>query len=96
MYSTLKSRYPNYQPAIIVPDKDIIITKLKYLMPLDVNVGVVMTQIRKNIKTKQSEAIIFIIDDKVVSPTTMVMEIKRNDFVYIRLMKESVFGCLNK
>lgn len=92
MYSTLKNRYPNYQPAIVVPDKDIFITKLKFLLPVDVNLGLVMAQIRKHIKTNQSEAIIFMIDNRIISPTTLVKEIMKNDFVYIRLMKESVFG----
>lgn len=92
-YFGLRSRYPSYIPAIVVADKNIELSKLKYLMPVDVNFGLVMTQIRKNAKNiKPSEAIIFVINGKIASPNTMVRELECGDFVNIRMMKESTFG----
>lgn len=89
----LKSRYPNYIPAIVEANPQFEISKLKYLMPKDVNFGVVMSQIRNNIKNiKPSEAIIFLIDNKIISGNIMVKELERDDFVFIKIIKESTFG----
>lgn len=90
----LKTRYPEYIPAIIIGDKDIdpLIVKKKYLMPKDINFGIVMTNIRKNIKLKSADALIFMIDNKIITPNIMVRELEKNDFVYINICKESVFG----
>jgi hypothetical protein len=89
----LKSRYPNYIPAIVEVNPKFEISKLKYLMPKDVNFGVVMGQIRNNIKNiKPSEAITFLVDDQILSANVMVRELERDNFVFIKIIKESTFG----
>lgn len=94
MYHRIKARYPEYIPAIIIGDKDIdpLIVKKKYLMPKDVNFGIIMSNIRKNIKLKSADAIIYMIDNKIITPNIMVRELESGDFVYINICKESVFG----
>jgi hypothetical protein len=62
-------------------------------MPKDVNFGVVMGQIRNNIKNiKPSEAITFLVDDRILSANVMVRELERDNFVFIKIIKESTFG----
>jgi len=93
-FATLKARYPEYIPAIITGDKDIepLIMKKKYLMPKNINFGIVIANIRKNIKLKSADALIFMIDKKIITPNIMVRELEGEDFVYIYICKESVFG----
>ncbi len=93
-YEQLKARYPEYIPAVVVADKDIspLIIKRKYLIPRDVNFGIVMATIRKNIKLKSSDALIFMVDNKIVSPNIIARELENGSFLYINICKESVFG----
>jgi len=94
-------KYYGYIPAIILPDKDIEICKRRFLLPQTENFGFCMVSIRKHIKVKPSEAIFFLIDNK-------IMDMKQNigDFysqyklskkpeeayLYIQIIKEKTFG----
>jgi hypothetical protein len=93
-YQDLSARYPEYIPAIVLVDKDIepFIKKKKYLIPKDVSWGSAIISIRKNIVMKSSDALIFIIDNKILSPNIMMRELQRKDFLYIKVCKESTFG----
>ena len=93
-YQDLSARYPEYIPAIVLADKDIepFIKKKKYLIPKDINFGSAMATIRKNIVMKSSDALIYMVDNRIISPNIMMRELVKNDFLYIKIIKESVFG----
>ena len=95
-YQELSARYPEYIPAIVLADKDIepFIKKKKYLIPRDINFGTAMISIRKNIVgMNASDAVIYMVDNKILSPNIMMRELdERKDFLYIKIIKESVFG----
>jgi hypothetical protein len=94
-YQDLSARYPEYIPAIVLADKDIepFIKKKKYLIPRDINFGSAMISIRKNIVAmKSSDALIYMVDNRIISPNIMMRELARKDFLYIKIIKESVFG----
>lgn len=92
----LKARYPEYIPAVVIVDKELepFIKKKKYLIPKDVNFGIVMATIRKNISLQSSDGLIYIVDNRILSPNVMMYEFanERNEFLYIKIIKESVFG----
>lgn len=93
-FQDLLVRYPEYIPAVVLVDKDIepFIKKKKYLIPKDINFGSAMATIRNNIIMKSSDALIFMVDNRIISPNIMMRELQRNDFLYIKVCKESVFG----
>lgn len=93
-YQDLSARYPEYIPAIVLADKDIepFIKKKKYLIPRDINFGSAMISIRKNIVMKSSDALIYMVENRIISPNIMMRELARKDFLYIKIIKESVFG----
>jgi|DEB19_MinimDraft_3_1074340.scaffolds.fasta_scaffold157949_2 hypothetical protein len=93
-YQDLSARYPEYIPAIVLADKDIepFIKKKKYLIPKDINFGSAMATIRKNINMKSSDALIYMVENRILSPNIMMRELVKNDFLYIKIIKESVFG----
>lgn len=95
-YQDLLNRYPEYIPAVVIVDKELepFIKKKKYLIPKDVNFGIVMTTIRKNISLQSSDGLIYIVDNRILSPNVMMYEFanERRDFLYIKIIKESVFG----
>jgi len=95
-FQDLLARYPEYIPAVVLVDKDIepFIKKKKYLIPKDVNFGTAIISIRKNINMKSSDALIFMVDNKIISPNIMMRELQSasDDFLYIKIIKESVFG----
>lgn len=93
-YQDLSARYPEYIPAIVLVDKDIepFIKKKKYLIPKDINFGSAIISIRKNIVVKSSDALIFMVDNRILSPNIMMRELARKDFLYIKVCRESTFG----
>jgi hypothetical protein len=94
-YQDLSARYPEYIPAIVLADKDIepFIKKKKYLIPKDINFGSAIISIRKNIVgMKSSDALIYMVENRILSPNIMMRELVKNDFLYIKIIKESVFG----
>ena len=93
-YQDLSARYPEYIPAIVLADKDIepFIKKKKYLIPKDINFNSAIISIRKNIIMKSSDALIFMVDNRIISPNIMMRELQKKDFLYIKIYKESVFG----
>jgi len=93
-FQDLLVRYPEYIPTIVLVDKDIepFIKKKKYLIPKDINFGSAMATIRNNIIMRSSDALIFMVDNRIISPNIMMRELQRNDFLYIKVCKESIFG----
>ena len=93
-YQDLSARYPEYIAAIVFADKDIepFIKKKKYLIPRDINFGSAMISIRKNIVMKSSDALIYMVDNRIISPNIMMRELQKKDFLYIKVCRESTFG----
>ena len=95
------SKYYGYIPAIILPDKNIEICKRRFLLPQSENFGFCMASIRKHIKLKPSEAIFFLIDNKIVDTKQNIGDFysqyklnKRPEdaYLYIQIIKENTFG----
>jgi hypothetical protein len=94
-------KYTGYIPALIIPDKDIEITKRKFLLSKTENFGLCIINIRKYIKIKPSEALFFLIDNKIVDMKENIgdfyEEYKINKkpedaYLYIHVIKEKTFG----
>jgi hypothetical protein len=95
------AKYPSYIPAIIVPDRNIEICKRRFLLPQNENFGFCVASIRKHIKLKPSEAIFFLIDNKIVDMKQNIgafysqykLNKKPSDaYLYISIIKENTFG----
>jgi len=99
---TILAKHPNYIPVIILPNKDIEISKRRFLFPRDNNFSYSLCAVRKHISgLKPSEAIFFLIDDKLVNCTELVgdfydkykLDKRAHDaFMYIKIFKENSFG----
>jgi hypothetical protein len=98
----IRSKYYGFVPAIILPDKNIEICKRRFLLPETENFGFCVASIRKHIKVKPSEAIFFLIDNKIMDMRQNIGEFystyKQNKkpidaFLYISIIKENTFGC---
>lgn len=98
---SIRSRYSGYVPAIILPDKDIEICKRRFLLPETENFGFCIASIRKHIKLKPSEAIFFLVDNKIMDMSQNIgafyslyrLNKKPKDaFLYINIIKENTFG----
>ncbi len=94
-------KYTGYIPTIIIPDKDIEITKRKFLLSKTENFGLCIISIRKYIKIRPSEALFFLIDNKIVDMKENIgdfyQEYKLNKkpedaYLYINVIKEKTFG----
>lgn len=94
-------KYYGYIPTIILPDKDIEICKRRFLLPRSENFGFCCVSIRKHIQLKPSEAIFFLIDDKIMDMKQNIGEFyeeyklnkKPEDaYLYIQIIKEKTFG----
>jgi hypothetical protein len=95
-------KYNGYIPAIILPDKEIEICKRRFLLPISENFGLCMISIRKHIVVKPSDAIFFLIDNKIMDMNQNIGDFysqyklnkKPGDaYLYIQLIKEKTFGC---
>jgi hypothetical protein len=99
---TILAKHPNYVPVIILPNKDIEISKRRFLFPRDNNFGYCVAAVRHHISgLKPSEAIFFLIDDRLINITELVGDFyegykrdkRENDaFLYIKIFKENSFG----
>ena len=98
---TIRSKYYGHVPAIILPDKDIDLCKRRFLLPENENFGYCVASIRKHIQLKPSEAVFFLIDNKIMDMTqnigTFYSQYKLNKkpqdaFLYIQIIKEKTFG----
>jgi hypothetical protein len=97
----IMSKYYGNIPAIILPDKDIEMTKRRFLLPKKEPFGYCVSSIRNHIKVKPSESLFFMIDDKILDMNQNVGEFyekyklgKHPDkaYLYIQLIKEQTFG----
>ena len=98
---TILSKHYGFIPCIILHSKDIEMTKQKFLLPSTENFGYCMASIRRHIKVKSSEAVFFMIDNKLVNTTQNIGDFyskyklnkKPSDaFIYLQIIKENAFG----
>ena len=94
-------KYSGHIPTIILPDKDIEITKRKFLLSKNENFGLCILTIRKYIKVKPSDALFYLIDNRIVDMKRNIgdfyEEYKLNKkpeeaYLYINVIKEKTFG----
>lgn len=95
------SRHIGYVPAIMIPDKNIEMTKRRFLLPENESFGFCLASIRKHIKLKPSEAIFFLIENRILDMKLNVGEFYKQykrgrkpdtAFLYIEILKENTFG----
>lgn len=95
------SRHIGYVPAIIIPDKNIEMTKRRFLLPENESFGFCLASIRKHIKLKPNEAIFFLIQNRILDMKLNVGEFYKQykigrepdtAFLYIEILKENTFG----
>ena len=98
---TIRCKYYGHVPAIILPDKEIEMCKRRFLLPETENFGYCLASIRKHIKVQPSEAIFFLIDNKIMDMRQNIGEFystykqnkkPENAFLYINIIKENTFG----
>jgi hypothetical protein len=98
---TLLARYPGFVPVIVVPTKDIEISKLKFLFPIHENFGYCFSNIRKYIKLDAKQAVFYLVDDKLINQSQNVGDFysqyrlnkdPKNAFIFVSVFKENVFG----
>jgi GABA(A) receptor-associated protein len=73
------------------------IDKIKYLVPIDFNVGQFMYIIRDRMKLRSEEAIFLIIANNIFSSSTMLGPLydfykDKDGFLYVQYCKENTFG----
>jgi len=97
----IMSKHYGFIPAIILPNKEIEITKHKFLLPQTENFGYCIASIRRHIKLKPSEAVFFMCDNKLVNTSQNIGDFysqyklnkKPSDaFIYLQIIKEKTFG----
>lgn len=97
----IRSKYYGFVPTIILPDKEIEMCKRRFLLPETENFGYCVASIRKHIQLKPSEAIFFLIDNKIMDMQQNIgafysqykLNKKPQDaFLYINIIKEKTFG----
>lgn len=96
----IRAKYYKYVPAVIIPNK-VEISKTRFLLPESENFGLCIAGIRKHIKTKAGESVIFLIDNRTVDMQQNVgafySQYKLNkkpkdSFLIINILKENTFG----
>ena len=93
----LRKKYIGRVPVVVIGNK-INIIKQKYLAPCDITLQQLQYSIRKHIEElKPHEAIFLFINNTLISGSTLMSTIdrehkKEDDFVYITVSRESVFG----
>ena len=98
-FNRIKEKYPTRLPIIIEKgdSEKIEIKRNKYLVPYDIIIGNVLNVIRKNLSIDSEKALFLLIDDSMVSVSSMVSQIyenKKSDdgFLYINYYTEKTFG----
>lgn len=98
---SIVAKYIGFVPTIIVPDNSIEMTKRRFLLPEGENFGFCVASIRKHMKLKSSEAVFFLIENKILDMKLQVGEFykkykvgKHPDraFLFISVIKENTFG----
>lgn len=94
-------KYPKFIPIIIEKNsKDLKINELskyKYLVPNELTISQLMMLIRKNIKVQQETAIFILINNTLISNSTLLSDVynqfKDTDgFLYVTYTGENTFG----
>jgi len=98
---TLLARYPGFVPVIVVPSKDIHISKLKFLFPNNESFAYCFANIRKYIKLDAKQAVFYLVDNKLINQSQIVGNFysqyrlnkdPKNAFIFISVFKENCFG----
>ena len=94
----IMNKYPD-RIAIIITSKDFELDKNKYLCPRDLTVGHFQVILRKRIKLKAEQAMFMLVKSgAMLTQTTLLSSVysehkdKDDDFLYITLISENVFG----
>ena len=93
----IKLKYPNRIPIIIDCKKNIEIDKNKYIVPTDLTIGQFLFTLRRRIQIDSKEAIFLLCNNKMMNVGDVLSGIyelnkDEDDFLYIIISKENVFG----
>jgi GABA(A) receptor-associated protein len=94
----IKENFPDKIPIILIVDNKITnVSKIKYLIPSNLNMAQLHKCIRNFIKIKSYEAIFLFINNKLIPNTSLIHEVYEtckdpDGFLYINVALESTFG----
>lgn len=102
-YTTkLLSKYPNYIPCFIKCHSSLSIKKTKFLLPRNECWSYAIASIRKHINVSASDALFFMIDDKIIAGSGNIgsfyseyVKNRSSKVVLIEVFKERTFGFLS-
>jgi len=94
--SAVMEKYPNRIPIIVETD-DFILEKHKYLVPKTISIGEFIQLIRKKTNLKPTEAIFFLINNKMPPINAKLYDLYDEEksecgFLFIHAKRENVFG----
>ena len=96
----LLAKYPGYVPCIVKCDSTIEMTKKRFLLPKDQCWSYALSSIRRHVKIKPSEALFFMVGNKIVTCSQNIGEfyldyvktIESDKIMVIDIFKEKTFG----
>lgn len=91
----LLKKYPDRKAAVITPSKKSKLPELKknkFLLPNEMQIGNILSIIRKEIFLKPQEALFLLINNKLVSNTATVSEVFEGEIIKIEYTIENTFG----
>ena len=96
---TLSSKYPDKIPLIIneCPEDYKYRVKRKMLLPIDMTLGQFMFSIRSKFNINKDESLLIFIGKTMPKSSTLISELHKqykdeDGFLYVSIIKESVFG----
>tara|TARA_B100001996_G_C18619831_1_gene577218 strand:- start:452 stop:880 length:429 start_codon:yes stop_codon:yes gene_type:complete len=92
----LRSKHPDRLPIIMIP-QNIEISKIKYLVPCNIEFSTFIQLIRHDIKINRYESFFCLIDGLLPTNNQSIIELynlysNKDGFLYINITKESTFG----
>ena len=93
----IMNKHSNCVPIIIDCKPNLNLTKKKYIVPKDLNIGQFMYTIKKKINVTENESIFLICNNTMINNTQMIINVynkyhENDGFLYIILTLENVFG----
>ena len=93
-------KYPDRIPCIVESDYSDLITKKKYLIPMDLTIGQFVYIIRKRANISPEKAIFIFVNNIIPASSALISQVYRENkdedfFLYFFIKFENTFGILN-
>lgn len=95
---TILSRYPDRIPVIVESTKDLVISKKKFLVPVDLTVAKFIMEVRKHTQVGVYDGLFVFVDNALLMPSSSIYSAydrykDEDGFLYVMFSKEISFGC---